>query len=69
MAVPYLTDRLSDADVSVRIQAASALQRIGPAAQGALPELRRLLQDGNERVRTQASLAIGVIEAGTHGRE
>jgi hypothetical protein len=42
---------------------------VGTAAQGARPELRSLLQDPDERIRTRARIAIREIEAGTPGRE
>ena len=60
-AVPELRRALTDADPSVRIQAAEVLARIGPEAEEAVPDLIEALDDENEEVRKAAARALGQI--------
>ncbi len=61
LAVTTLRMALGDTSAAVRIQAASSLGQIGPAAAPAVPALVGLLKDGDETVRCQAAEAIGHI--------
>jgi HEAT repeat protein len=51
-------------DADVRISAALALARIGPAAQAAVPALTETLQDHDADVRRKAAFALGFIGPG-----
>jgi HEAT repeat protein len=62
MAVPHLVEALKDEEPEVRTSAAAALGAIGPDASSALPTLRRLLQDANQRVSQAAAEALKRIE-------
>lgn len=62
-AVPQLIESLKDPDPLIRRLAAYALFEIGPpAAKPALPELRKLLQDENREVITQALNSVRKID-------
>ncbi|MBK9139448.1 MAG: HEAT repeat domain-containing protein [Verrucomicrobia bacterium] len=62
-AVPQLIELLKDPDPLIRRLAAYALFEIGPpAAKPALPELRKLLQDENREVITQALNSVRKID-------
>jgi len=61
-AIPLLRAALRDRNWSVRLAAANALARIGPAAKEALPALRQLLQDNDQLVRDAAEEAIKSID-------
>jgi HEAT repeat protein len=50
-AVPALTKLLDDKDREVRLYAAEALGRIGPAASNAIPALTRSIQNGDSYYR------------------
>jgi len=72
-ARPHLLDHLAAlADLGaleaiphfVRCRRFDCLQKLGPAARGALPALRVLLEDENARVRAAAAATIGRIETG-----
>jgi len=60
-AVPALESSL-DGDAEHRWRAAWALGQIGPPAAAALPRLRELIDDTNERVSTESRAAILAIE-------
>jgi hypothetical protein len=60
-AIPLLCAALRDADWSVRLAAANALERIGPDAKGSLPTLFMLLEDKDQLVRDAAEEAIRSI--------
>lgn len=58
-AVPALAEKLEDRELAPL--AATALGRIGPAAQEAVPALTKLLDSGNEETRREAILALAEI--------
>mmetsp|Transcript_83947 Transcript_83947/g.271263 ORF Transcript_83947/g.271263 Transcript_83947/m.271263 type:complete len:894 (+) Transcript_83947:111-2792(+) len=58
VAVPALTECLSDSNESVRRAAAQALEQIGPAAAAAVPALAAMLLDPTEDVRCAAAKAL-----------
>jgi HEAT repeat protein len=70
-AVPALTGALGDSEYKVRVSAAEALVKIGPAAvvlgafgppaKPAVPALARALKDANPRVRELAGQALDRI--------
>ena len=60
-AVPPLADALGDADASVRVGAAMALENMGPLAAPAVPALVRALRDPDAKVRPWAARALGSI--------
>jgi HEAT repeat protein len=63
LAVAALRAALDDAAAAVRIQAAAALGRIGPAGSATAPRLIALFQDADETVRCQAAEALGRVGA------
>jgi len=60
-AVPLLIETLSSRHVSVRRYACWALARLAPAADEAVPRLRRLLADEDAQVRIRAAAALWAI--------
>jgi HEAT repeat protein len=60
--VPPLVKRLRDKDVAVRTAAALLLKQIGPAAQGAVSDLREALKDKDARLRLAASTALWEVD-------
>jgi HEAT repeat protein len=62
-ALKAIPAQLSDPNPTRRLTAALALGRIGPAANGTLPLLKKLLADQNLVVQAAAHLAISRIEA------
>ena len=60
-AVAPLAEALGDADVSVRVSAAMALDNMGPLAAPAVPALIRALRDPDAKVRPWAARALGSI--------
>lgn len=52
---------LADPDSNVRLATVRALERSGPAAEQAIPDLARALKDSSAVVRTGAAVAIGAI--------
>jgi hypothetical protein len=56
--LPVLRGELTRVDASLRRSAARQLGRLGPAARGALPELRRLARSGPPRERIPAACAL-----------
>ncbi|GAA3151965.1 hypothetical protein GCM10010521_44620 [Streptomyces rameus] len=56
--LPVLRGELTRADPGLRRSAARQLGRLGPAARGALPELRRLARSGPARERIPAACAL-----------
>jgi hypothetical protein len=62
-AVPALIVSLSAEDKTVRLNAARALARIGPAAKLAVPGLAKALNDPDPPVRMAAARALGQIGA------
>lgn len=63
-AVAPLIDLLQDTDEEVQINAAIALGSRGPSACLALPELRRLSQNGNKQLENLTTAAINAITNG-----
>ncbi len=61
-AVPLLIETLSSRHLSVRRNAPWALARLAPAAQDAVPRLRRLLGDEDALVRIQAAGALWLTD-------
>ena len=61
LAVPALTEALSDADEETRAAAAEALGKVGPAAAPAVGELARRLTDPRFAVRRAAAAALGQV--------
>jgi len=62
-AVPSLAQALAAPEVSVRLNAARALARIGPEAKSAVPALVTALNDADPLVRITAARALGQIGA------
>ena len=63
--VPALIKQLADKDEIVRLKAAKALEKLGPAAKDALAELRKIAaNDPDEDVRTVAKRALAAIGPG-----
>lgn len=60
--VDVITNRLSDADDLVRIQAAQALEAIGPGARSALSRLEKIEADDRDEVAVFAALAMDAID-------
>jgi HEAT repeat protein len=60
-AVATLQAALADDSTAVRIQAVTALGRIGPAAAAAGPRLIALLNESDETVRCHAATALGEV--------
>jgi len=60
-AVPPLIAALSDADATVRRQAADSLWRIGEVAAPAVEALRGVLDDPSPGVRVRAAAALGAL--------
>lgn len=60
-AVAPLAAALEDADATVRINAAMALENIGPLAAPAVPALIKALRDPDAKVRPWAARALGSI--------
>lgn len=56
--LPVLRHELTRAEAGLRRSAARQLGRLGPAARGALPELRRLARSGPARERVPAACAL-----------
>jgi HEAT repeat protein len=61
-AAPALGEALTHEKARVRFQAALALERIGPEAKAAIPQLKKLLSDPATGVRTQAMDALKAID-------
>jgi hypothetical protein len=59
--VPILVDGLESPDPLVRQWAANSLRLLGPEGQAAIPYLLLALDDGDERVREAAQLALSAI--------
>ena len=59
--VAALVQTLADKDGAVRVSAASAMGRLGPAAQDAIPALEQALKVGDAGVRQEAVRTIGKI--------
>jgi HEAT repeat protein len=57
-AVPALVEMLTDEDSEVRSAAAEALGSFGPAAESAIPALRKAAGDRDENVAREAGLAL-----------
>ncbi len=62
-AVPALIEALSDADPGVRLAAAQALGRIGPAAKDAAPALIKAIFDKDVTLRRAARSALRDLQA------
>ena len=60
-AVPTLIRLLDDERTDIRLFAASMLGEIGPDAEDAIPALREVLSDRNERVRAAAQRSLDLI--------
>jgi HEAT repeat protein len=60
-AVPALVGALRDEHIEVRLAAAAALGRIGPAAAEAIPALTALLEQSDERFKNTIRSAIEKI--------
>jgi len=60
-AVTPLAEALGDADVTVRVNAAMALDNMGPLAAPAVPALIKALRDPDAKVRPWAARALGSI--------
>ncbi|MGI0490344.1 HEAT repeat domain-containing protein [Alkalinema pantanalense CENA528] len=58
LAVPALSEALSDRNAEIRSQAARTLGEIGPKAKASIPELIVVLKDPNEGVRISAANAL-----------
>jgi len=63
-AVPAVAHLLFDDDLDVRLSAAVALDRFGPAAEGAVPELVRAMKASDADVREAAIRTVGGIGTG-----
>lgn len=62
-AVPALIEMLKDDDPSTRIVAAEQLGQVGPAAQGAIPQLlTQATQDSSQHANTTAAAALKSID-------
>ncbi len=59
--VPALAEALAADDVVLRVRLCCILRRIGRDASDALPVIRKLLDDEDDEVRREASLAIAKI--------
>ena len=62
-AVPALSERLTDPDITVRHNAALALAKIGPSAESAAGALQAAQEDEDLYVRENARIALSRIEA------
>jgi hypothetical protein len=60
--VPALLEALKDESPEVRLVAIHALEQIGPAARGAIPELRKATRDSDSKVRESAARAITLLQ-------
>lgn len=60
-AVPALVHALNDANQDVRVAAVRALGRIGPGASRAVPALRAMLAENDERLRGEVSRSLEEI--------
>ena len=58
VVIPMLTERLWDADASVRLAAVSALRAMGPEAKAAIPALAQRLRDRDRIVGIDAAHAL-----------
>ena len=65
--LPGLLEKLKAGEAGVRIDAADDLGLLGKGAKGAVPELVRLLKDGDARVRVAAAGAVLRIDARNAG--
>lgn len=66
MAAPALAGSLADDDAAVRVSAAEALGKIGPASETAVEALlQSVKKDESPVVRAAAALALGEIKAGS----
>ncbi|MCY2930206.1 MAG: HEAT repeat domain-containing protein, partial [Planctomycetota bacterium] len=63
-SIPALRQFLGRPAPDVRAAAARGLGRMGPAAQAALPELKALLSDSDQKVRWEATRALEAIQTG-----
>jgi len=61
-AVPQLIESLSSVEAISRIKAATALGRIGPDAKAAIPALMRALNDRDNWLSREATLALRAID-------
>jgi HEAT repeat protein len=61
MAVPALTEALSDRNPQIRLKSTQTIAAIGSRAKAAVPELMIALKDPNEAVRMGATVAIGKL--------
>jgi HEAT repeat protein len=61
--VPLLTEALEDSDEDTQEWIIDVLGGIGPKAHAALPQLRRLMNDGSPNVGAWSAIAIGKIAA------
>ncbi len=63
-AVPALVTMLRTGRATVRVRALTALEKVGPKAAAAIPELLRALEDRDEAVRAAAAETMGAVGAG-----
>src|SRR3954447_6351230 len=61
LSLRNLMDDLNHQDPSARLEAAAALDRMGPRAKAAVPALAGALKDADVHVRKMAALALGDI--------
>ena len=64
LALPLLRKMLGDSNDETRWRAAAALGNLGRAAEPAISDLQKLLNDKSGRVKEDAQEAIGKIESG-----
>ena len=67
--MPAVTELLRDADPSIRVFGASAVERPGPAAKATVPELTRLLSDPWASGREAGARALGNIGPALRARD
>jgi HEAT repeat protein len=60
--IPDLIECLTDGEIFVRFEAATALGSMGPVAKDAVPRLVELLKDENPKVRDAAASALKRID-------
>ncbi len=64
LILPLLVKGLSDKDDGVRLLIIPVLEKMGPSAVSAVPELRELRFNPNEKIREAVTRALKVLDKG-----
>ena len=67
--VPRFVKSLNECDPTVRVEAASSLQRMGPLAKDAIPALKRASTDSDKTVHAAALAALSAVGTPLIGRK